>query len=82
MEYAALGFDGRRATPPRRTPEPSTKPRVDALLKKQADARECVRMYRLKKAIDETPPEILRDSRLRAVMYDWLVTQARLDAGR
>lgn len=77
FEYAAMGFDGSRSTPSRRTPEPSMKARVDALLAKQAAARECVRLYRLKKAIDETPPAILREARLRAAMRAWLSTQAQ-----
>jgi hypothetical protein len=57
------------------------KQRVDALLAKQADTRECVRKYRLKKAIAETPPAILREARLREAMFAWLETQRGLEAG-
>jgi hypothetical protein len=77
-----LGFDRGRSKPPQRPPEPSMEARVDALLAKQADARECVRRYRLAKAIAATPPAILRDARLRRLMRDWLLTQAKLDAVR
>jgi hypothetical protein len=79
MEYAALGFDRSRSTPPRRTPEPSMKARVAALLEKQAEGRHCVRLYRLKRAIAETPPHILREARLRGAMRDWLEQQDRLE---
>jgi hypothetical protein len=79
IEYAALGFERNRSQPPRRTPEPSMQQRVDALLAKQAEARKCVRLYRLKKAIDETPPAILREARLRLQMTDWLEQQDRLE---
>ena len=82
LEYAALGFQRSRSKPPLRSPEPSMKARVDALLAKQADVRECVRRYRLAKAIAGTPPAVLREARLRAAMYGWLVTQAKLEAAR
>lgn len=79
LEYAALGFDRSRSTPPLRPPEPSMKARVDALLARQADARECVRKYRLAKAIAATPPAVVRDARLRRAMTEWLEQQARLE---
>ena len=73
MEYAAIGIGFTRPVRP-----PVSKARVGALLKKQADARECVRLYRLKQAIAETPPHILREARLRAAMWSWLETERRL----
>jgi hypothetical protein len=78
FEYAALNRN--RSTPPRRSPEPSMKARVDALLVKQATARECVRQYRLAKAIAATPPGVLREARLRRVMTEWLEQQDRLES--
>jgi hypothetical protein len=83
-EYAALQFE-RPVRPPVSgydRDQPSMKQRVAALLAKQAETRECVRRARLKKAIAETPPEIQREVRLRAAMWEWLVTQAKLEAGR
>ena len=74
MEYAAIGIGFTRPVRP-----PVSKARVGALLKKQADARECVRLYRLKRAIAETPPHILREARLRGAMRDWLEQQDRLE---
>jgi hypothetical protein len=82
IEYAALGFDRRLSSAPLSRPKPASNEAVKALLVKGADARECVRKYRLKKAMAETPPAILRDARLRAAMTEWLLTQAKLEAGR
>jgi hypothetical protein len=54
------------------------KQRVDARLACWAETGKCVRMYKLKKAIDSTPPHILRDARLRAAMWSWLETKRSL----
>jgi hypothetical protein len=79
FEYAALNRN--RSTPPRRAPEPSMKARVDALLAAKAETAICVRMHKLKKAIDSLPPGVLRRARLERQMREWLETQTQLGRG-
>jgi hypothetical protein len=78
IECAAFGFDRRLLSAPLSRPKPASNEAVKAMLAKQADARECVRKYRLKKAIAETPPSVLRAARLRAAMWAYLETERSL----